>query len=266
MMSIYPLRGKMQINKIAITADKCKKPCNSPSFGSYNSEADNLQKKRYKHMQELSDDVLSARSIIKAHQQAQASNKMKLYKAIPSIATGLIATSVGLAQPGKLSAKAATGLGFLAILSGVSAVGDVLFSKDETKRKKAFATLGGLGAVGAGAMMVSGKGNKINNLKNVSKFVTKEVTQLSKEVNKTKLAKLSDKFVEPFMQKHPKFAFASPIVTSVASSLSGSLASFGLMKGISKDIKENACKNFENAKMIQQIARSDFDKIDAIEV
>ena len=253
----------MQINNIAITANKCKKPCVFKSFTGNENCSSERKKVRYKHYEEMSNDALKARSIIKAHQDAQNSAKMHLYKAIPTITSGIIATSLAITRPGKLSAKAATGLGFLATMAGLTALGDILVSSDKSKRKNAYATLGSIATVGAGAAMMAkgaGKGSK------VADFFTKEANQLSKEINATKLARLSNEYVEPFIKKHPKFTAFVPFITAISTSVLGGLSSVGLLKGLSQDIKKNACDNFEKGKAIQNIAKEHFDSIDAIEV
>ena len=252
----------MQINNIALSTDKCKKPCGFLSFEADNNSMKEKKKVRYKHYEELSDDVLSVRSIIKAHQDAQKSKKMHLYKAIPLITTGIIATSLTITRPGKLSAKAATGLGFLATMAGIRALYDTVFSSDNTKRKQGFATLGALGAIAAG----SDKMKNTNGFSKGAEFIKKEATQLAQEINDSTLSCISDKYVEPFIKKHKKIAFLAPAITAVTSSILGGLASVGLIKGISKDISKNAADNYERAKAIQQIAREHFNSVDAIEV
>ena len=250
----------MQINNIAITANKCKKPCNSTSFKANGFDTSEKRKVRYKHYEEMSDDVISLRSILKAHRDAQRSGKMHLYEAIPAITTGIIATSLAITRPGKLSAKAASGLGFLATMAGFNSLSTLAFSKNKEQRKDSYKTIGALGLVGAAATVMK-KGNG-----KASEFLTKEVNQLASEINSTKLAEFSSKHIEPFVKKHAGISAYAPILTAITSTVLGGLASVGLMKSISKDIKENACKNFENAKMIQKVAREHFDSVDAVEV
>ncbi len=252
----------MQINNIALTADKCIKPHRLTGFEG-NNNSTNKRKVRYKHYEELSDDVLKARSIIKAHQDVQNGGKMRLYKALPAIATGIVTTSLAITRPGKLSDKLVTGLGFLATLAGFRAINDIAFSDKDTERKKGFATLGALTAIGIG---ISAVGKNAGNTKSVSKFLTKEAKQLAKEINKTKLAKYSNDFIEPLIEKRPKLAAVTPLITVAAASVGNAFASVGLLKGISKDISTKACQNYEKGKLIQQIARNHFDSVDAIEV
>ncbi len=252
----------MQINNIFYSADKCRKPCKQINFA---GEQNNGYKERtrYKHFEQMSDDVLSARSIIKAHQKAQNSSKMCLYKAIPSIAAGIIATSLAITRPGKISAKAATGLGFLATVVGVNAISDIATNNDSSKKKKAFATLGGLTTAAAGAYLMTkdfGKADKVLG------FISKETTQLANELNKTKLAKFSNKHIEPFLKKHPKAEFLTPFVTAITAGILGRSARKGLSKSISNDIKNDACDSFIQTKKLQQEAKKRFDAIDAIEI
>ena len=256
----------MQINNIALTANKCIKPKRLASFTGNENSASEKKKVRYKHYEELSDDVLSARSIIKAHQDVQNSGKMRLYKAIPAIATGIIATSIAITRPGKLSAKAATGLGFLATAYGADALLDAAFNPDETKRKKGAQVFGAMAAIGVGAAAIAKGAGKSEKLKSLTRFATKEMGQLTAELNKTRLADFSDKVIEPFFKKHPKLGFATPLITTAATSILGALASVGLIQGISQDISHRACENFEHAKLIQQAARAHYDSIDAQEV
>ena len=102
----------MEITNIS----KCHKPYHSGTFkGSENVKG----KVRYKHFEQLSDDVLSVRSILKAHKEVENSNKMRAFKAIPTLTTALIGTSIAIAQPGKLSKKMSAGLGFLMLSKGI---------------------------------------------------------------------------------------------------------------------------------------------------
>ncbi|MBR2068566.1 MAG: hypothetical protein IJ877_02270 [Candidatus Gastranaerophilales bacterium] len=257
----------MQINNVASVADKCTKPHRFLGFTGNESSSSEKKKVRYKHYEELSDDVLSARSIIKAHQDVQNSGKMRLFKAIPAIATGIFATSLALTRPGKLSEKAATGLGFLATVAGVDTIADLAFPKGkETNRKKAITTLGAIGAVALGAAVIAKGAGKSEKVKKVTNFISNEVSQLASEVDKTKLANFSNKHIQPFLEKHPKVSFIAPLATAIGSSVLGGLASVGLLQGISQDISKKACENFEHAKLIQQIAKNHYDSVDAIEV
>ncbi len=251
----------MQINNVALRAEKCK-PHRLTGFERSINFTSN--KVRYKHYEEINDDVLKARSIIKAHQDVQNGNKMRIYKALPGIATGIVTTSIAIARPGKLSQKLVTGLGFLAALTGLNAINDIAFSKDNEDKKNGLATLGALTLAGAGIGAVAKNSGK--STKTITKFLTKEAKQLAREIDKTKLAKYSNKYIEPFIKEHTKLNSAAPFITIAATGVLNAFASLGLLKGMSKDIKEMACKNYEKGKLIQQIARNHYNSIDAIEV
>ncbi len=260
------MRGQMQINNVALSTQKCKKPCRLTSFTGLEGLGEH-KKVRYKHYEELSDDVLMARSIIKAHRDADKSGKMHMYKAIPSIVTGIIATSLAVTRPGKLSGKIAEGLGFLALSAGFDAVGKLISKKSDKETKKDSAkTLSVLALAAAGAAVVK-KGKAGDSIigKSIG-FLQGEASKLASEINATKLSNLSDKHIEPFVQKHSKASLIAPFVTAIASSTAGTLASICLMKGISKDISTKACKNYKKGKVVQQIAREHFDSVNAIEV
>ena len=125
-------RGKMlTINNTT----NCCKPRKLTTFtGSENSDKAS-RKVRYKHYEQMSDENLKLKSVLKAHREVQESSKMRLFKAMPEITTALIGTSLALAQPGKLAAKAGAGLGFL-VLSDVLCKGvEVLSNKTENEQK-----------------------------------------------------------------------------------------------------------------------------------
>ena len=267
-------RGKMLISETTIN---CCKPNRYISFKGQEQSENPTRKVRYKHYEQMSDEVLGLRSILKAHNDVQKSNKMRLFKAMPEITTALLGTTIALAQPGKLAAKAGAGLGFLALTSAIS-VGTNLVSKhmdkvqnqpNETKKektKKVIKTVAlAAAAVGAGALAVVGL-KKTNAVKKVGGFIQGEAQQLTKEINETKLAKFMDEKIVPFAQKHKK---ATTITKAVApfAVMAGSLASqIGLADSLSEDIKEKATLNFIKGKKIQAQAREHFDSIDAQEV
>lgn len=256
----------MQVNNIALNTQKCKKPNNLASFKGLESSS-GQRKVRYKHYEEMSDDVLMARSIVKAHQDAKKSSKMRFYKAIPSITTGIIATSLALTRPGKLSGKITEGLGFLALSAGFDAIIQLISHKNNNEVKKDSAkTLALLGVITGGA--IAAKRGRVGDsfIGKSAGFLQKEASKLASEINSSKLANWSNKYIEPFIQKHSKFAFIAPFVTAISSAAIGSSASSALLKGISKDISADACKNYEKGKYIQQIAREHFDSVDAVEV
>ena len=117
----------MQINEIT----KCCKPKAMSSFKRCNASPDE-GRVRYKHLETAPDEVLISRSIMKAHKEVANSGKMRLYKSLPAITTGIIATSLAITQPGKLSVKAAQGLGFLALSKGVDIASDIISKKSDS--------------------------------------------------------------------------------------------------------------------------------------
>lgn len=259
----------MQINQIN-NFDKCCKP---RRFGNFKGSGESSQmsegKVRYKHFEQLSDDVLSVRSIVKAHRDAEQSTKMKLLKAAPAIAAGLTGISIGLTQPGKLSAKAASGLGFLAALTSVDLISDGLKkatikdvyenpSSDKNRNGFLLKLLGvGLAALSAGSLL---KGSKAGD------FLSKEASKLAGEINGTKLGKFTAEKIEPFIQKHPKLNAVMSMVLPIGTIIGGALAENKLANDVCKDIEIKANENFAKAKEIQKIAREEFDAVDAEEV
>ena len=253
-------RGKMlTINN----ATNCCKPRKLTTFtGSENSDKAG-RKVRYKHYEQMSDENLKLKSVLKAHREVQESSKMRLFKAMPEITTALIGTSLALAQPGKLAAKAGAGLGFL-VLSDVLCKGvEVLSNKTENEQKetsplKTIAKVG-LGLVGVALAAKGVKSTKA--YKNVSKFVKKEANQLAQEINNSKIGKFVEEKIVPFTKKHStKFSLA-PYAMIAGSAL----AQLKLSDSLSNDIKEKASLNYQKGKLIQQQARAHFDSIDAQE-
>ena len=112
--------------------------CQNPRhFGkSVTSEAD-TGKKRYKHFEQMDEDTLMLRSVLKAHSEVEKSNKSKLFKAMPAIATGMIGTAFALTQPGKLSGKIASGVGFLVAALVTDKVSDRVSDRVDNAMKKA---------------------------------------------------------------------------------------------------------------------------------
>ena len=248
----------------AINTTNCCKPRRFGTFtGNENSEKTG-RRVRYKHYEQMSDEALKLRSVLKAHKDVQESNKMRLFKAMPEITTALIGTSIALAQPGKLAAKAGAGLGFL-VLTDVICKGAELITKHSLKDKDEYSPLEAVAKVG---LAVAGTALAIKGVKSTkvfdkaSKFIKKEATQLAKEINETKLGKFVEEHVAPFTQKHAtKFSLA-PYGVIAASAL----GQIQLSKGLSKDIKEQASLNYQKGKLIQKEARAHFDSIDAEEV
>ena len=94
----------------------------SRDFGNYNEfkerktsldSSSQGKKVRYKHYEQLSDEVLQARSIIKAQQDVENGTKMRLYKAAPIINSMLAVTGLTIAQSKNVYSSMPKGLGFL---------------------------------------------------------------------------------------------------------------------------------------------------------
>ncbi len=248
------------------------------SFTNKGESNSSKEKVRYKHYEEMNDDVLKLRSIINAHREVEKSGKMRFFKAIPAITTGLIGLSIGLTQPGKLSSKLASGLGFLALVG----IGNGLFNKIDNvidkkyaKNKKAnqykkpMEKLGyylvGTSLLVAGLLNIKKLAN-IEKLKPVSNFISKEANTLAEEINSTKLAQKVDETLNPFMQRHKDtnmtLSILSPFLILGASALTGVKTADSL----SNDIKEKAEYNYNKGKIVQALAKKHFDSLDAIEV
>ena len=260
---------------ISETTINCCKPNRFTTFKGTEHSDSPRGKVRYKHYEQMSDDLLSLRSVLKAHKDVQESNKMRLFKAMPELTTVLIGTTIALTQPGKLATKAGAGLGFLALTSALCAGSNAIadkFVKNETKEKqpldskkviKAVALTAG--AIGVGALAYMGAKNT-GIVRKVSGFVSKELKQLTDEINNTKLAKFFEETVAPFAKKHQT---AVNVVRNIAplGVLVGSAATqVALADSLSEDIKEKAKANYEKGKAIQAQARAHFDSIDAQEV
>ena len=219
-----------------------------------------------------------AHSIAKANQTVKKSGKMQILKAMPAITTALIGTSLALTQPGKLSAKAATGLGFLVASKALSETYDTVSNTvdrkatDKNPKQKISTKLGAYAtsvvALTLGAIAIT-KGSKAlfnKALKPAGKFIKKEAQQLANEINNTKLAKFVDNTLNPFIEKHPKATKAFSILAPIGALIAGCSTQINLAKDISKDFKKEANKNFIKGKLIQDIARKEFDSINALEV
>ena len=258
----------MQINSLT--------NCSKPRFFKTFTGNENSAKPRYKHYEQMSDEVLGMRSIIKAHHEVEQSGKMKLFKAMPGIATALIGTSIAMTQPGKFSAKAATGLGFLAISQGTSAivntVDQLVDKKANKENKKTNSTkqkvIGILAATTASTIATVGVIASVKNAKKlepIKKFLSKEANQMANELNATKVGKFVNEKFNPFIEKHAlakATTFLAPAITLAA----GIGTQLGLAKSLSKDLKEKANENYVKGKFIQEIARKDFESINATEV
>lgn len=263
-------RGKMLIHETTIN---CCKPNRCILFKGQNSQ-NSTRKVRYKHYEQISDEVLCAKSILKAHNDVQSSKKMRLFKALPTITTAVAGVSIALTQPGKLAAKVGAGLGFLAVSNLISLGFDKLGEKinknpDENKNGSKFKKIAkpilavSTCALGVAAVVV---GKKTNKLDGVKKFFSKEVKQLTDEINNTKLAKKLEEKIIPFETKNKK-AFATLGLLAPLGVIASSLGvQIGLAQSLSSDIKEKAVANFAKGKAIQAQARAHFDSIDAQEV
>ena len=268
----------MQINSL----ECCRPKRRINTFtGEYNSE--NKNRMRRKHYKQMNDDVLATRSVIKAHKEVAQSPKGQLIKAMPNISTSLILTSLALAQPGKLSAKAARGLGFLVLLKGADKISQSVYdsfnkkSNNETKDKKAlikdsaikFATaaLACTGAVIGSLLLLKGGKSLLNKVNpNISKFFKGEAKTLAKEINNSKVGKYFEKNINPFISKHQhKFDVASDIIPFIAA-FAGIKAQDKLGQSLSKDLCIKAKENYEKGKIVQQLAKEKFDEIEAQEV
>ncbi len=281
-MDVYLPRGRM---KITNNFNKCCKPRRLNNFAGNersNSHSDSCGKKvRYKHFEQISDDVLTMRSVIKAHQEVEKSGKMQLFKALPEITIGMIGTSIAIAQPGKLASKAGAGLGFLMLAKAVDIISSSIAPKvnnfveakknDNEKRnvtqlKKAAlltatSVAGALGAFG----LVKGISNA-KAFEGVVNFAKKEMAQLSDELNKTKLGKFVENSVKPFANKHPNLVKNAEVIAPLGIMGLSTLAQVKLADSLSKDIKTKADENYIKGKLIQQEAKAHFDSIEAEEI
>lgn len=268
----------MQINKL-----DCSRPKRHINNFKGDINSNNSKRIRRKHYEQMSDDVLKAKSMVKAYYDVKQSPKGQLIKAMPEITTSLLVASLALTQPGKLSAKAAAGLGFLALFKSLNSTQDAVnkavdkhyekFTPEKNTEKNKFALktatfvatsalLSGLAFVGAKA------GKKIANkhFSPVVNFIQKESANLANEINNTKLGKFFENKVMPFTQKHHK---AASVVKTVLpfGVLAGEIgAQSALLKSAKKDMINKTFENYTKGKLIQEKARQDFDSIDAIEV
>lgn len=259
----------MQINQID-NYGKCTKP--SRKFGNFmgsNDKQTSQERVRYKHFEQMDDDVLAVRSIIKAHKEAEQSTKMKLLKAAPAITAGLTGTVIGLTQPGKLSAKAASGLGFLAALKGADLIidgfrnaykNDIVENPESNKNQKLFMyRFLGIGALALGCASFIKKSA-------AGEFLSKEASKLAGEINNTKLGKFTLEKIEPFIQKHSKLNSILSIVLPFGTIIGGGISRNKLAKDVVCDIENRANINFEKSKEIQRLAKEEFDAVDAQEI
>ncbi len=261
--------------------------CCRPKQRNLNFTGDNVnenkKRMRRKHYEEMSDDVLMARSVIKAHYSTKHSLKGQLLNAMPKITTSLVLTGLTLTQPGKLSAKAAAGLGFLALFKGLNSTFeasdkavDKLFektpkTKENEKNKlmmKAGTFLATTGILSLSALVGFKAGKKIANkhFAPAVNFLKKEASTLASEIDNTKLGKFVQDVVMPFNQKNQKLANLQRTVLPFGILAGGLGVQSALVKSVSKDVKNKSVENYIKGKLIQEKAREDFKKIDALEV
>ncbi len=235
----------MKVNLI----DCCKpKRKFSPAF-SGNSE-EKKPRILVKHYETMPDDVLERLSLIKAQAQVEKSAKMRVLKAIPLVGATILTTSIALSQPGKLSAKAANGLGFLALTGIATKLANFVNKKNEAKDNKeaALRSMAAIGGVFIGAAaLAKGKDVVSKALPNLTNFISKDATKLANEIDTSKFGDFFNKTINPILEKDKsKLALALTPVATLATSL---LAGFGLSKGIAKDLSQKAKENYVQGKL-----------------
>ncbi len=265
--------------KIFNTIDCCK-PRRRMNFKGQGNSVQRNSKVRYKHFEQMDDATLTAHSVAKAYRDVKKSGKMQILKAVPVIVATVIGTSLVLSQPDKLSAKAARGLGFLALIKTMNkaiditdAVIDKRVNENEknslkTNFIKFGAAVGTALACAIGAVSIAKGANKVLNkfAPSVSNFISSEFQTLGKEINGSKFGSFVNTKVNPFISKHQtKFNVAADIIPYI-SALGGIYAQEKLRGNLSNDIKNKAQQNYQNAKEIQRMAKENFDNIEAQEV
>lgn len=267
----------MQINSL----DCCRPKRRINNFtGNYDSDKKRMP---HKHYEQMSDDMLGIRSVIKAHNEVKHSPKGQLLKNMPKITTAFVLTSLALTQPGKLSAKAAAGLGFLTLFKSMdityNAVNQTIDEHyknaeptKENEKNKFFLKTGSFllttAILSASAAVGLKAGKKIadKHFGTVANFVKKEAATLANEIDNTKLGKFFSKVVEPFAKKHQKTANAAKTILPFGFLAIGMGTQNILSKSFKEDVKNKSFDNFIKGKLIQAKAREEFDKIDAEEV
>lgn len=260
--------------KINETTLNCCKPKRFNTFTGADSSDTQERKIRAKYFYQMDDETLQLRSLLKAHKDVEKSGKMRIFKAIPAITTGLLGLSISLAQPGKLANKAAAGLGFLALSKVVCNVGDKIINKIQQNKQENKKTTAkdillttakvtiGAGALIAGAVAL--KNTKA--FEKTSKFITKEARQLAGEINNTKLGKFFENTITPFTKKHASKFNILGNVAPLGIIIGSSLAEVKLMDSLSNDVRQKTIENFKKGKVIQAIARAHYDSINAPEM
>ncbi len=267
----------MQINNLT----KCCKPRH---FGSTASDSvSNGKRVRYKHYEEMDNDILRVRCLRKACSIVQSGGKLKLRDSLPAITATIIGTSLALAQPGKLASKAAKGLGFLATVAALDLGFEKLasfdskveqnFKKSGRYDKKTIDMGGFILGLSAGFGMLTGVlalpkiGNKLlNGNSKVSRFLSSEKDKLVSELNSSKFGQFVQNSVNPFLDKHKKVSKFLKVGLPLSAIFGEAFATTALNNSLSHDISKIATASFAKAKLIQKEARDHFDKIDAIEV
>ena len=264
----------MQINNIL----NCHKP---KSFTGLKDTG----KVRYKHYEQMSDGMLSAYSMAKAYKDVKDSTKSKLSKAMPIITSTLVATSLAMTQPGKLSSKVSSGVGFLALLSGVNLLSegiskfaykhlskkadknDANAKMENSSKANLIGAVGAMGTVvGAGLAIAKNKNAILNSSSKVIQFIKGEGQKLASELNNSKLGKKIEESFNPFMARHAKAFNIAKHVAPFGIIVGGTVADSAVKKSISNDFTEKTMQNFIKGKAAQKDAREHFDSIDAIEV
>ena len=261
----------MLINETTLN---CCKPKRFTTFKGSNNTRSSNRKLRYKHYEQISEEALALQSLMRAHKDVQNSGKMRLLKAMPAITTTLLGTTIALTQPGKLAAKAGAGLGFLALSSAIGAGSEILSDKIEKHKEEnngintpkilmsIAKVTAGIGAVVAGAVLF--KNSKAG--RKTLKFLKREATQLSKEINETKLAGFIENTYKPFIKKHHKSAEIISAVAPYGIIAGSALSQAKLAQGLSDDVKEKTNEYFTKGKLIQKIAKANFDNVEAKEI
>ncbi len=243
---------------------------------------------RYKHYEQMNDDTLGVMSLNKAYKQVQNSGKMRLFKAMPQITTALLGSTIAIAQPGKITAKAGAGLGFLTLMSMIFE-GEKFISKQVQKSKEKSLKQDSLNLIQENKTDKNDKKTKINNvlkgasaalalgaaaliagktkvIDNIYDFAQKEIAQLSKEINSFKASKKINAFISKIESKNSAklktLCALSPLMVMGL----GSYGELKLADSLSKDIKTKTKENFEKAKNIQFLAREHFNSIEAKEI
>lgn len=235
---------------------------------------------------QMNDELLSLVSTAKACDQVEHSGKMHLFKALPTIFTASLGTIIALTQPGKLSAKAAAGLGFLALATTASKVSDVALKKydsfqkshaqkeqNEEQANPSYLKRFGISLLSTAAVFgLAVAGKKVlpkilsKHAKPAYELLKQGSEKLANEINGTKLGTFVENKLNPFVARHPKALGAFSALAPIASLTATVGAGTGLLVGMVKDIDKIAAENYAKGKAVQQIAREEFDKIDAIEV